>query len=91
MQLSWVFCVGSHKAAVRVSVSTHSYLEVWLGKNLLPSSLTMSVQARPSNCLGNTRAVKKSYSCEKTCHTWSSLFSVPFPLHSKMADNKLDT
>lgn len=91
MQLSWVFCVGSHKAAVRVSVSTHSYLEVWLGKNLLPSSLTMSVQARPSNCLGNTRAVKKSYSCEQTCHTWSSLFSVPFPLHSKMADNKLDT
>lgn len=70
MQLYWVLCIGSHKAASKVSASARSYLEVWLGKNLLPSSLTLLVQARPSNCfLGNTSAVKKSYSCEEISPT----------------------
>lgn len=70
MQLYWVLCVGSHKAATKVSGSAHSHLEIWLGKNLLPSSHTLLVQARPLNCyLGNTSGMQKSYSCEEISPT----------------------
>lgn len=36
-QLSWIFCVESHRAAVKMSGRLWSHLEVGLGKDLLPA------------------------------------------------------
>lgn len=40
--LNWIFCLKSHKVAVKMSDKLHSHLKVQLEKNLLLSSLRLS-------------------------------------------------
>lgn len=46
-QLSWVLCLGSHKAVIKVSTKLHSHVEDRLGKNLLSSSPRLLAELIP--------------------------------------------
>lgn len=69
-----LFLWSHNKRVCNKSNSQFTFSSGTLGKYLLPSSLTLLVQARWLNCYqDNTSAVKKSYSCEETSPTQSSL------------------
>lgn len=39
--VSWVLCSGPQKDAIELSVGLFSYLEAWMGENLLPSQFRL--------------------------------------------------